>query len=597
MKNRNILIIFLSLLLLSTGCGGGSSDNSSIEAPPDEPTFTLSPAYWEDGAIAEFSDKEKIWRTNAPLPALQSQNAMITGTKSPLAIRSGLEALKRGGNAADAVITTALAQIALDAGVTVSYTGILHLMYYDAGEDKIYSLNAGWDVPIGEDDPFSIPSDIKSGRNTLVPGFFAGIEAAHNRFGDLPFDALFELAIYFAEQGFEVNNSLGGWIAYWQDLLSERSETWEIFTDDSGRFYKTGDWFTQPALAQTLKNVSTQGKDYIYNGAWVDKFVAEVQNDGGKITQEDMDAYEVIWSDPLSTTFRDYEIYAPGLPESGGVNIIEGLNLLEAAGFPERGSYTDDPESLYWFMHINRTSHFLSSLDEATLEAIAPGLDLSFRSRATKETAAELWERTQTVWAPQQQTGTHSDGVVARDEEGNIAAILHTINGGDTGIYIDGISISNIGSWSQHLMNIAGPGNRIPIGLNPTIIYKNGSPVLASSSIGAIHPRTLAVLYNYVAYDMDIESASLEPYLLFTDYSNWDWSEDSYTVERVIQGQFDESLIDAVIDLGQQVSIVPEESALENSASGLWVGIEINPDNSQLTGVTASYINGVVLGY
>ena len=76
-----------------------------------------------------------------------------------------------------------------------------------------------------------------------------------------------------------------------------------------------------------------------------------------------------------------------------------------------------------------------------------------------------------------------------------------------------------------------------------------------------------------------------------------DWDADSYVVERVIEGQFDESLIDAVIDLGQQVGIVPEESALENSASGLWVGIEIDPDNNQLTGVTSSLTNGVVLGY
>ena len=310
MKNRHILIVMFLVILISCGCGSGSSggssesasENSSIENtnacigdsavddlsndPAEDLTcesgISLSPADWEDGDLAEFSERQKLWRRDEPLPPLQSQNAMITGTTSVLAIRSGLEALKKGGTAADAVITTALAQIALVAGSYDSYAGIFFLTYYDAEEDEVYYLDAGWNTPLEEDDPLSIPEYFPSGRTALVPGFFAGIEAAHDRFGSLPFCALFEPAVYFAEQGFEITTILSSWITSRQSILSRICEAREIFTDAAGRFYQAGDWFTQPVLSQTLKRVSIYGKDYIYNGAWADKFVAAVQRDGGE---------------------------------------------------------------------------------------------------------------------------------------------------------------------------------------------------------------------------------------------------------------------------------------------------------------------------
>ncbi len=630
MKNRCILIIMLFVISIFCGCGGGSSGGSSdstsdassvkntsecigasaIEDLSNDPAedltcesgISLSPADWEDGDLAEFSEGQKLWRRDEPLPAFQSQNAMITGTTSVLAIRSGFEALKKGGTAADAVIATALAQIALVAGSYDSYAGIFFLTYYDAEEDKVYYLDAGWNTPLEENDALSIPTYYPSGRTALVPGFFAGVAAAHDQFGNLPFCALFEPAIYFAEEGFEITTILSNWIASRQNVLSRVCETREIFTDDSGRFYQAGDWLTQPALSRTLKRVSAYGKDYIYNGPWTDKFVAAVQRDGGKITREDMEAYDVIWSDPVSTTFRDYEIYSAGLPALGGVNTIEALNVLEAAGFPERGAYTEDPESLFWFMQINRLI-ILSQLRESALDSVAPDLDLSLESRATKETAAALWEKMtkgelQYINAPREQMPTHSDGVVAMDEYGNIAALLHssnTIVWGETGIFVDGISISDIGKYSQQRINDTGPGKRLPAGVNPTIVFENGSPVLATSCINSgLQQRTLAVLYNRVAYDMDIETASMEPYPLYPVLDTL--SAYGYAIERVIRGAFDDSLIRGVLALGQNVSIIPEED-VDGHMDGNLVGIEIDPSDNLLTGITTEDFNGDILGY
>lgn len=200
---------------------------------------------------------------------------MISGTTSALAVRSGLEALKKGGSAADAVLATALAQIALAAGCYVSYAGIFFLTYYDAAEDKVYYLNAGFNTPLNELDPLSIPADTPSGRSALVPGFFAGVEAAHERFGVLPLSTLFDPAIYFAEQGFELIEFLGTQIEGRKAVLGRLPATRAIFTNDKTKqLYQAGDWFTQPTLAATLKQVASQGSSYIYQGAWADHFVA-----------------------------------------------------------------------------------------------------------------------------------------------------------------------------------------------------------------------------------------------------------------------------------------------------------------------------------
>jgi len=110
--------------------------------------------------------------------------------------------LKAGGSAADAALTTVLAQVALTAGGAVSYAGIFTAVYYDAGSKKVYSPNASWNTPKDETDPRSIPSQgIASGRTALVPGFMAGVQALHDRFGRRPFAELFGPSIWLAEKG------------------------------------------------------------------------------------------------------------------------------------------------------------------------------------------------------------------------------------------------------------------------------------------------------------------------------------------------------------------------------------------------------------
>ena len=133
---------------------------------------------------------------------IEGTGGLVSATVSPIAVYAGIQALKAGGSAADAAATTALTQIATQLGSVVSYAGVFTMVYHDAKTRKVYSMDAGFNSYLGETDPKTIPvSDLgpvlakfvskptdagAKGRETLVPGFMAGVEAMHSRFGRLP---------------------------------------------------------------------------------------------------------------------------------------------------------------------------------------------------------------------------------------------------------------------------------------------------------------------------------------------------------------------------------------------------------------------------
>lgn len=564
---------------------------------PAEPT-DLSPLSWPEGDLATFTALQNASRPPTPPAAVEASQALITGTSSALAIRGGYEALAQGGSAVDAALTTALAQVALVAGSYVSYAGILSLAYYDAAERRVHYMNAGFDTPLGETDPLTIPALGPSGRTALVPGFFAGVGAAHARFGKLPFASLFDPAIYFAERGFEWNARLASYLQARKSVLERLPETRAVFTRPDGELYAAGDWFTQPALVQTLKSVAADGVRTIYEGEWASHFVDAVQREGGRITPLDMSRYQVIWSEPVHTSFRGYDVYSAGLPSLGGVNLVEALNVLDSAGYPARGDYASDPEALFWFMQVQRLM-LLGFLTPEQQDAVLPGVELSPASRTTPATASALWDAMQAGSLPYlnapDRLSTHSDAVVAIDARGNIAALTHTINTtiwGQTGLFVDGISIPDAAFFQQQRMLDTGPGQRLPEELDPTIVLENGCPLVASSSIGVTHYRTLPLLYGMLGFDRGLESAARRPYLLLPDFSR---SAELGVVERVTTGLFPNELLDGVRALGQAIEVLAPYAEAEHL--GYVVGVERDAAAQRLRGIPAPYLNGVALGY
>src|SRR5262245_59745647 len=511
--NLSLYFLVLFALLLAQTPAGNTASQACQSAGGK-----MSPEAWLPGELEKYWRLQRDYRR--PHPAVESDKGMVAVTNNAFTARVGLEALQQGGSAADAALATSLAQIALEAGASISYAGVLMMVYYDAASKKVYSLNAGYNTVMEEKDPLTIPEAGKpSGRTALVPGFFAGVRAAHDRFGKLPFASLFDPAIYLAEKGFVLDTSLPYVINMQKDVISRLPETKRVFTKQDGEFYKPGDLFKQPQLAETLRKIAAQGTDYIYQGEWAKKFVAVVQSEGGKMTPADLKAYRPTWSEPLQTSYRGYQIYSLGHPSEGALHLIEALNLLEAADLKQYGHYTTSPEAMYEFVRICGAGYFLSYWPSQIFKKYVLDFDLAPESRVKKESARFLWRKMhEPAWekmlseiTPKDKGDNHSAGVVAVDGQGNMAAVLHsnsTIVWGATGIFVDGISIPDSAWYQQSEIAKLKPGNRLPDTINPTIVLKNDKPYLASSCVGAgLHQTTMSNLVNVLDFGMDLKKS------------------------------------------------------------------------------------------
>jgi gamma-glutamyltranspeptidase / glutathione hydrolase len=434
-------------------------------------------------ALFQWKDEQEKAqrRSELPLPPVFT-NGIVAATTGGPATQAGLDILKEGGSAADAAMAAALCEVTHAGGSYVSFAGLLVMTYFDAASGKVYFLDAQFQTPLGETNAHSIPKT--GGRTTLVPGFMAGVQAAHNRFGKVPFARLFESAIALAEKGETISPTMEWWINSKKSVLSRLPETKIVFTKPDGKFYVKGDLFRQSVLAETLRKVAAQGAGHMYEGDWGRKFVAVIQQKGGKITRKDMTNYQARWEEPLQTTYREYQVFAPSLSTWGGVNNIEALNLLELVDLKSSGSYTTSPRSLLWLMQIaecHKMTWYQHGLS---------GRDLSPKSRATKETAAWIWSQMQSgkwAWLPdgvRKSMGSHSDAIVVVDRWGNMAVVGHTINTGlwgNTGIFVDGISIPDPAGQQQAHVAQVGPGKRLPSGMNPTLFLRDGRRSLAQA--------------------------------------------------------------------------------------------------------------------
>ena len=179
-----------------------------------------------------------------------ADHGMVVTTSGTGAAAAGVEALKKGGTAMDAAMTAAMLQPCRAAGSYVSYAGIINVVYFDAASGKVFNLNGSFNTVLGETEPLTIPgidpaalasgglnafTSAPSGRTALVPGFLAGVEAAHRRFGKRPFADIVAPAIRCADQGMVLTPELAGMMKSREAVLRRRPETRAIFTSPTAR--------------------------------------------------------------------------------------------------------------------------------------------------------------------------------------------------------------------------------------------------------------------------------------------------------------------------------------------------------------------------
>lgn len=568
---------------------------------------SLSPEAWGPGELDKYLKMDA--RPFPDNPPAYGEKGAITTTFHTAASRAGLEALQQGGTSVDAALTAAMTQVTLNAGAVISFFGILNLVHYDAATGQIVSLDATWNTLKNETDPMTIPggpvsggegmyaSREVSGRTAMVGGFMRGVEAAHQRYGKLPFKALFEPSLYLARNGFTIDERTGDFFRRRDTQLRRLPETKATLIKPDGTGYVPGDLFKQPALAATLDSIATRGVDYMYKGSWARKAVEAVQKDGGKMTLEDLANYQVIWSEPVRQSYGGYELAVLGPPVNGSINLIEALNLAEASGLFGKPHWSKSGESFRIMSDITNM-FMLSFLPPATRGLVYPGLNLSDSSRMRKETSAELWKRMEQGVKLAQYASVgpkHSDTVLAIDQWGNMTAITHSINTvtwGNEAIVVDGVSISDAAWYQQAQIKAAGPGNRLPSPIELGIVLKDGKPVIpfASMSTG-LHQQTVQSLVNIIAHGMDVEEAVNAPSLLMPETDLSVPTAPKFTV-MVMEGAFPDSVLQSS---GLPVKQIP--ASQRRYTQGLWVGIHRDPQTGKLKAVSPPYATGTAFAY
>lgn len=555
-------------------------------------TPNLSPANWPAGEYQRYMEAQGVDRTRAG--HAKGRKGAVTVAYNALAARAGLEALRQGGGAVDAAMTAALAQVVLTAGSPISFFGILSMVYFEAATGKVHSMNAEWNTIRDETDPMSIPGGIAfgsiealkgtgapSGRTAMVGGFMKGVGAAHARFGKLPFASLFDPAIHIAEHGMPVNHIVDDAIRMRKDDLSRLPETRAIFTKPDGSFYEQGDLFRQPAVAQTLRKVAAQGADHMYRGEWAEKLVAAVRKEGGKLTMDDLRAYDVLWQDAtVAELGGGWALHMSPEPNAGTANLVEALNLAEVANLAADGPWWESGRSLRKALEV--TGQFGAMfMPDSVMAQIYPGMDFSQKARMTRAHAEELWKRMEAGAKLSRfriRGIQHSDDVVAVDADGNMCALTHSINcvhWGKTAIFVDGVSISDAASYQQAQIARVKPGERLPAPTEQGILFKDGKAVLAFASMGAgLHQRSFQGLFNFMKFGMSVPQAIDAPdfYLPITDMKTFEMT------LGVPVGRFDRKVLE---ETGLAWAEVPLEDA-SLGGEGKWVAISRDPADGTL---------------
>jgi gamma-glutamyltranspeptidase / glutathione hydrolase len=585
-------LVVILLLLLPVEESAGQTD--------------LSPERWGEEELKKYVRTKRIAE-----PIFTSGSAMVTGTSSSIAIRAGLEALRQGGSAIDSALTVALTHTTLAGGCTVSFAGILTVVYYDAASGEVFALDAGYNTVKGEKDPLTIPRSSRSdpsqgsgaipkGRTVLVPGFVAGLEAAHARFGTLPFAELFKPAIYFAEKGFPISPVLARYADQYREILSRVPATREVFTKKDGSLYGAGEIWRQPALARTLKRIAEEGTEYFYRGAWAEKLVAAVQRDGGRMTLDDMRRYRAIWDDPIRADYGGTVVWLP----RGGINLAGMINLLELSDLPACGYYGESPESFYRFCRIISAVNFGTGL---------AGMNYRQEDWIKKEFAAKAWERLRrgTPSAkdrsggrdggdgdeekPRRRSGapSHSDAVVVVDGAGNVAALLHssnTISFGESGLYIDGVSIPDSATFQQALLAVTEPGERLFNPTVPLVVTRDGRPVLGVSAIGSgIYEETIKCLVNILGFGRGMQEAIDAPG--FVPFFGGGVDTPS-TAIAVAEGAFPEGVLEEAREMGISIEALPPAQARRRRGAAIGILIDGKSGTRE-----AGSVRGFALGF
>jgi gamma-glutamyltranspeptidase / glutathione hydrolase len=617
-----------------------------MKQPPKSPgsavllplAFAMTAALLASGQAAAKSPNAAEAPQAWPQQAVRAARGMVV-TDEAIGSKVGVEILKRGGNAVDAAVAVAFALAVVEPRAGNIGGGGFMLIRLASGKTTFFDYRetapgkASRNMYIGKDGKLDEEASVIGYRSVAVPGTVAGLELALKTCGTMKLADVMATAIRLAQDGFPVSEKLARQLQEERPGLQPFPMSRKIFLN-AGRMWKAGDTLTQPQLAATLKRIAKNGAAEFYRGETARMLVDQMARNGGLITREDLARYTPKVREVLRAKYESgghtWEVLTAPPPSSGGVAMIEALNMLQ--GVSLKG--WDDPQSIHVVAETMRRvfadrAAFLadpdfSSVPVAALTDPCYAKELAATIDPTKaSTSKEIRAGSphvcgvpanppaapQTVATPGE--GHHTTHFSVVDYAGNAVASTYTLND-SFGSHVTSTAgfllndemddfttqpgVPNVlFGLMQSDANAIAPGHRPLSSMTPTILLRDGKLSFVTGSPGgpAIISATLLSVINWMRLGMDAQAAVNAPRF------HQQWFPDRIRMEA----EFPESMEQALRARGHEVQRGWRETpSLGHEARwhrhmGLVNAIGIDPQTGERLGAADPRDDGAALGY
>ena len=466
-------------------------------------------------------------------------NGMVA-SQHKLATEVGIEILKKGGNAVDAAVAVgfSLAVVLPRAG---NLGGGGFMMIHDADDNVTNALNYREMAPARAHRDMYLDGNGDVDRNKVnaqyassgVPGSVAGMARALELYGTMSLAEVMAPAIKLAEEGFAVTYDLARILKSLESRIRKWPESAKIFYKENGGYYEAGDILVQKDLAWSLKQIAKNGIEAFYGGEVGQRIAKDIEENKGYIRLEDLKNYKVEEVKPVWGKYRGYDIASMPPPSSGGVHVIQMLNILK--GYPLGYLGHNTAETLHLmaesmkYAYADRSEHLGDpNFWNVPIEGIISedyGSEIASKINRWNATPSDDIK----PGKPQDYESEETTHFTVVDKEGNVVVNTYTLNFSfGTGIVAKGTGILLNNEMSDFSAkpgvanafgllggdaNAVEPGKRPLSSMTPTMVFKDGEPYFATGSPGGsrIITTVLQVLLNIIDHDMNVAEATHAP--------------------------------------------------------------------------------------
>ncbi len=484
-----------------------------------------------------FAREQIIHSEAAIFHPVATKQGMVSSQEA-LATRAGLEVLKEGGNAVDAAVTVGFTlAVTLPRAGNIGGGGFMIVHLANEGETVAIDYRekapgaARRDMFLDENGDADPQKSRYSHLAVGVPGTVRGLAMALEKYGTISLSRALQPAIELAENGFPVTDELHRSMLNAKEGFSSSPAAMKIYYKRGGSAYQPGEIWKQADLARSLRSIARDGPGVFYEGWIARKIVAEMKANGGLISREDLSDYNPVLRQPVRGVYRGYEIVSMPPPSSGGVHLIQMLNLLEPYPLGEWGH--NSAASIHLLAECMKRayadrSRYLGDPDfndlpvaglisKAYADTLRRQLDLQ------QATPSDSIQPGKPMYFQESSETTHFSVI---DRWGNAVANTYTLNFSygsrhvvpETGILLnnemDDFSakpgVPNAYGLIGGKFNAVAPGKRMLSSMTPTIVLKDGQPFIVTGSPGGgrIITTVLQLIVNVIDHGMNIAEAT-----------------------------------------------------------------------------------------